>query len=69
LKDVPPYNEYYASIGDAPAWSPDGNWLAFQATGHEEGQCYRVYFWELSTNLVTPVDISTCGVDSFYWSK
>lgn len=68
LKDVLPYNEYYASLGDAPAWSSDGNWLAFQATGHEEGQCYRVYFWELSTNLVTPVDVSTCGVDPFYWS-
>jgi Tol biopolymer transport system component len=68
LEDTPPYNGYFA-IGGPPSWSADGNWLAFQATGHEEGQCYRVYILELNTNRVTPVDLGTCGVDPFYWSR
>jgi Tol biopolymer transport system component len=68
LEDTPPYNGYFA-VGGPPSWSADGEWLAFQATGHEEGQCYKIYLLELSTNSVTPVDISTCGVDPFYWSR
>ena len=36
LEDIPPYNTYFAASGDYPSWSADGNWLAFQATGHKE---------------------------------
>lgn len=68
LEDTPPYNSYHAAIGDVPAWSADENWLAFQATGHEASQCYRVYILQLRTKTVTAVDRSTCGVDPFYWS-
>ena len=69
LEDMPPYNGYSAGTYEPPAWSADGNWLAFRATGHEEEQCYWLYVLELDTNTIMSADLDTCYTGPIYWSR
>jgi Tol biopolymer transport system component len=69
LEDTPPYNGYFAASGDPPAWSADGKWLAFRATGYKEVLSYLAYVLELDTNTIMPVDIDIGNAGPLYWSR
>jgi Tol biopolymer transport system component len=69
LEDTPPYNRYFAASGDPPAWSADGNWLAFRATGHKEVLSFLAYVFELDTNMIMPVDLDLGNAGPLYWSR
>jgi TolB protein len=69
LEDMPPYNGYSADTYEPPAWSADGNWLAFRATGHKEELCFLAYVLELDTNTVMPLDLDMGNAGPLYWSR
>jgi Tol biopolymer transport system component len=69
LEDTPPYDGYFAVSGDPPAWSADGNWLAFRATGHKEVLSFLAYVFELDTNMIMPVDLDLGNAGPLYWSR
>jgi TolB protein len=69
LEDVPPYNGYSADTYEPPAWSADGNWLAFRATGHKKELSYLAYILELDTNTIMPVDLDIGNAGPIYWSR
>ncbi len=69
LEDTAPYNGYLAMTIEPPAWSADGNWLAFRATGHKEEQCYWLYVLELGPKTIMPADLDTCDTGPIYWSR
>ena len=67
LAETKPYGDYSAAFGDPPAWSPDDRWLAFRATGFENGLCYGVYALELATWAVSIVEEGSCDTGPLFW--
>jgi Tol biopolymer transport system component len=67
LAETKPYGDYSAAFGDPPAWSPDDRWLAFRATGFEDGLCYGVYALELATGAVSIVEEGSCETGALFW--
>lgn len=70
LSNISPYNGYFASFREPPAWSADGSWLAFRA---HNGTCRMIYFLELETNTIVPgdfgCDISIISpISPIYWT-
>ena len=66
LKDTVPFGAY-VTRGNPPGWSPDDRWLAFRATGFENGLCYGVYALELATGEVSIVEEGSCETGPLFW--
>ena len=65
LADAEPFGSYF--IEEQPAWSADDRWLAFRATGFEDGQCFGVYALEVATGEVSIVEEGSCETGPLYW--
>ncbi len=60
----------YATATEFPAaWSPDGNWLAFQSIELDAPQCYKLFLFDLTTNMLVDPDSPTCSFSNLYWSR
>jgi Tol biopolymer transport system component len=68
LEETLPASDFGSGIWRPPAWSPDGQWLAFQATKRYVVQCVESYLLNLLTNEVVSLEVRSCGATPFYWS-
>ena len=55
-----------ADYGDSPAWSPDGNWIAYQ----KDGDIWKVRVTSLGVPLGKPIQVTKDGADEGHptWS-
>mgnify|MGYP002397880775 CR=1 FL=1 len=68
LVDLKPYSTYGAAFDVPPIWSPDNRWVAFRASGFDDGEyCDAVYALEPATSEVVVVEEGSCRVGPLYW--
>lgn len=68
LEDVLPADEFGAAFSFPPAWSPDSQWLAFQAVRRGGLPCITFYIFNLFTNELVSLDIDSCLITDIQWS-
>jgi Tol biopolymer transport system component len=71
LDDVLPADEFALAFYFPPAWSPDGQWLAFQDSRNTLVvgiPCKKYYIFNLFTNELVSLDIESCLNTEIYWS-
>lgn len=71
LEELLPADEFGLAFYDPPAWSPDGQWLAFQDGIHPllvETPCKKYYLFNLITNELVLLDIESCLQSQIQWS-
>jgi Tol biopolymer transport system component len=68
LEDIFPADEFNAAFNDPPTWSPDGQWLAFQARRSGPPACIQSYLLNISTNELVRLEEENCFQTQFHWS-
>lgn len=71
LDEILPADEFALAFYFPPAWSPDGQWLAFQDGNHPllaDTPCEKYYLFNLVTNELASLDIDSCLNTEIYWS-
>jgi hypothetical protein len=64
-----PIEQYSIAFQSPPAWSADGDWLAFAVQVRDEVTCPKLHLFNMTANTLIPIDSDNCIGGPYYWSR